>query len=124
MPAIKKRVKKAKGAAVKAKGADGPNRWTVIYIHGIGNHPAASVLKCQWDKALFDGNMGDRSRMAYWVNRERYPVIAPGTCAVELDVLDPRVLPFAPARLRTLGDRPIDPIEADIRALGATPAEA
>src|SRR5262245_63417148 len=53
---------------------------TVIYIHGIGNKPPASVLKCQWDLALFGTRLGDRSRMAYWVNRRRYPVPLDETC--------------------------------------------
>ncbi|WDM69003.1 S8 family serine peptidase [Xanthomonas cucurbitae] len=53
---------------------------TVIYIHGIGNKPPADVLRCQWDKALFGRPMGERTRMAYWVNRERYPVPEPGSC--------------------------------------------
>lgn len=53
---------------------------TVIYIHGIGNKPTAEVLRCQWDKALFGRGMGERTRLAYWVNRERYPTPEPGTC--------------------------------------------
>ncbi|WP_372191005.1 S8 family serine peptidase [Xanthomonas axonopodis pv. desmodiigangetici] len=53
---------------------------TVIYIHGIGNKPPADVLRCQWDKALFGRPMGERTRLAYWVNRERYPVAEPGNC--------------------------------------------
>ncbi|WP_167707336.1 S8 family peptidase [Xanthomonas arboricola] len=53
---------------------------TVIYIHGIGNKPPAEVLRCQWDKALFGRPMGERTRLAYWVNRERYPVAEPGNC--------------------------------------------
>ncbi|MCD0257069.1 S8 family peptidase [Xanthomonas melonis] len=53
---------------------------TVIYIHGIGNKPPAEVLRCQWDKALFGRPMGERTRLAYWVNRERYPVPEPGNC--------------------------------------------
>lgn len=53
---------------------------TVIYVHGIGNKPVASVLKCQWDSALFDARLGDRSRMAYWVNRRRYPVPLDDSC--------------------------------------------
>ena len=43
-------------------------------MHGIGNKPPASVLKAQWDNALFGFDVGERSRMAYWVDRERYPV--------------------------------------------------
>jgi len=56
---------------------------TIIYVHGIGNKPPASVLKCQWDSALFGVELGDRSRLAYWVNREYYPTPADETCAQE-----------------------------------------
>jgi subtilisin family serine protease len=54
---------------------------TIVYIHGIGNKPVASVLKCQWDAALFGASMGDRTRLAYWVNRDRYPTPEAGSCA-------------------------------------------
>ncbi|WP_241093289.1 S8 family peptidase [Xanthomonas sp.] len=37
-------------------------------------------MRCQWDKALFGRGMGERTRMAYWVNRERYPAPEPGSC--------------------------------------------
>lgn len=47
---------------------------TVVYVHGIGNKPPASVLKQQWDQALFEFDLGERSRLAYWVDRDRYPV--------------------------------------------------
>jgi hypothetical protein len=47
---------------------------TIVYIHGIGNKPIASVLKRQWDQALFEFDLGERTRMAYWVDRDRYPV--------------------------------------------------
>ena len=50
-------------------------------MHGIGNKPPASVLMCQWDSALFNVALGDRSRMAYWVNREFYPTPSEETCA-------------------------------------------
>lgn len=62
---------------------------TVVYVHGIANKPPADVLKCQWDRALFGCELGDRSRMAYWVNREYYPKPLDVTCAaidqVEVD---------------------------------------
>ena len=58
-----------------------PEVQTIIYVHGIGNKPPASVLKCQWDHALFGTQLGDRSRMAYWVNRDYYPVPSDDTCA-------------------------------------------
>lgn len=54
---------------------------TIIYVHGIGNKPEAAVLKCQWDRVLFGAEMGDRTRMAYWVNRVRYPTPLAGNCA-------------------------------------------
>ncbi|ELP30148.1 S8 family peptidase [Rhodopirellula baltica] len=53
---------------------------TVIYVHGIANKPVASILKCQWDRALFGTGMGQRSRMVYWVNRDRYPDPYQSTC--------------------------------------------
>lgn len=46
---------------------------TIVYIHGIGNKPQASILKCQWDRALMGFDLGERSRLAYWVSREFYP---------------------------------------------------
>ena len=54
---------------------------TVIYVHGIGNKPMPSILKCQWDHALFGYDVGERSRLAYWVNREFYPDPVVATCA-------------------------------------------
>lgn len=53
---------------------------TVIYVHGIANKPPATVLRCQWDVALFGQSVGERSRMVYWVNRERHGEPTPGTC--------------------------------------------
>src|SRR5262245_66436327 len=44
---------------------------TVIYIHGIGNKPPASVLKCQWDLGLFGTQRGDGRRMAGGVIQAR-----------------------------------------------------
>lgn len=58
-----------------------PEVGTVVYIHGIGNKPLASVLKCQWDSALFGAPMGDRTRLAYWVDRDRYPEPETASCA-------------------------------------------
>lgn len=53
---------------------------TIVYVHGIGNKPVASVLKCQWDRALFGFDLGERSRLSYWVDRNRYPNPQPGSC--------------------------------------------
>src|SRR4051794_15328470 len=67
------------GSVIAATGKPADVR-TVVYVHGIGNKPPASVLRCQWDLALFAHGMGDRSRMAYWVDRDRYPRPLDGTC--------------------------------------------
>ena len=55
---------------------------TLLYVHGIGNKPTEDVLKCQWDRALFSFELGERSRLAYWVNRNFYPDPVPITCQV------------------------------------------
>ena len=74
-------------SAALATGANAPRAIggkearTIVYIHGIFNKPPAAVLKCQWDRALFGTELGDRSRMAYWVNRDYYPVPLDDTCA-------------------------------------------
>lgn len=65
--ARKKVVKAGNGSAVHDEAL------TIIYVHGIGNKPVASVLKCQWDSALMGFDLGERSRLAYWVSREFYP---------------------------------------------------
>jgi len=53
---------------------------TSVYVHGIGNHPEEQVLVVRWDRALFGKDMGDRTRMAYWVNRARYPQASSCDC--------------------------------------------
>lgn len=75
-----KRAPRQTASLTVASGAN-PKAQTIIYIHGIGNKPPASVLKCQWDTALFGGRLGDRSRMAYWVNRVHYPTPSADSCA-------------------------------------------
>ncbi len=47
-------------------------RPTVVYIHGIGPKPRPRILKCQWDSALFGRDVGDRSRLAFWMNEKRH----------------------------------------------------
>ncbi|MCK6452169.1 MAG: S8 family serine peptidase [Alphaproteobacteria bacterium] len=64
-----------------ALGARAESARTLVYVHGIGNKPRESVLKCQWDTALFGHAMGDRTRLAYWVNRDYYPEPEDATCA-------------------------------------------
>ena len=53
---------------------------TIVYVHGIGNKPKAEILKCQWDEALFGFNLGERSRLSYWVNRTFYPKPTQASC--------------------------------------------
>lgn len=45
----------------------------VVYVHGMGNKPTASDMRLSWDTAL--GIEG--GRMAYWVDRDRYPTPEP-----------------------------------------------
>ncbi len=74
--------KKAKAAAsppAPLAPAGEPAR-TVVFVHGIGNKPEPSVLKCQWDRALFGFELGERSRLAYWVDRARHLTPASATC--------------------------------------------
>lgn len=118
--------------AILSKEGSSPEIGTVVYIHGIGNKPVASVLKCQWDTALFGASMGDRTRMAYWVDRNRYPRPEEGSCAdgdslldggagsvgmqaladaglepeVELDAAESRLMAALEARLRGGEKRP------------------
>ena len=50
-----------------------PAARTVVYCHGISNMPAEPELRSEWDRALFGADQGERTRMAYWVDRTRYP---------------------------------------------------
>ena len=81
---------KALAAKVAATGAR-----TIIYVHGIGNKPIASILKCQWDRALFGFDLGERSRLSYWVNRTIYPDPESGRCESG-DFVDSATIPVAP----------------------------
>lgn len=45
----------------------------IVYVHGAGYQPAPSELKRLWDVALFENEIGDRSRMAYWGERTENP---------------------------------------------------
>jgi len=94
----------------------------VVYVHGIGNKPRESILRCQWDQALFGVNMGDRTRMAYWVNRKRYPLPDPGDCA-GADRVEPGSTEVRALALRQDLDFRADDFEQDIAVLGRTAAE-
>ncbi len=89
MPTKAKNVKKAKATAAPP---------TVVYIHGLGNKSAPTILKREWDKALFDVDMGARTRMAYWA-----------------DILYPA--PLGPSSLSIRGDGEMDtPSRAELFA--------
>jgi subtilisin family serine protease len=92
---------------------------TIVYVHGIGNKPVPSVLKCQWDHALFGFDLGERSRLAYWVNRAFYPTPVDATCASR-DVSVPIEAPEG------IGVRAMGPvsIEAEVAALTANQRQA
>jgi hypothetical protein len=95
---------------------------TVVYIHGIGNKPPAEVLRCQWDQALFGRAMGERTRMAYWVDRQRYPMPEAGTCS-DRDQ-GPTISQAEQRVLSTLGLAPTGgDLHALIDALADTPQE-
>jgi subtilisin family serine protease len=71
----KKSAKKVPSVTAKAVAAAsnlGKAR-TVIYCHGIFDKPPEKLLRSEWDRALFGFDQGERTRMAYWVDRERYP---------------------------------------------------
>ncbi|MDY6982591.1 MAG: S8 family peptidase [Pseudomonadota bacterium] len=89
-----------------------PDVLTVVYVHGIGNKPIASILKSQWDTALFNAPMSDRTRLAYWVNRERYPVPEPGTCASRDEIIEEGVVSYG-IRSAGLDDELLDKHELD-----------
>lgn len=77
---------------------------TILYVHGIGNKPAAEVLKCQWDDALFGFNLGERSRLAYWVNRLFYPEPVNASCKMPDSTQDPAAVSPGGMAIRAIAD--------------------
>lgn len=93
---------------------------TLIYVHGIANKPPADILKCQWDEALFGFNLGERSRMAYWVNRVTYPEPTQATCTMADGTQDGTQAAGGDLAIRALanpadGVDPLLPAQADKR---------
>ena len=64
---------------------------TVVYCHGIGNKSEESALRSDWDHALFGYDQGERTRMAYWVDRARYPKPEPHSLGMRGQALDASV---------------------------------
>ena len=92
-PASKKKTAGTIQKAVATIQSHGRAR-TVIYCHGIGNKPEERQLRSEWDMALFGSDQGERTRMAYWVDRNRYP-IPEGTNARTL-AIDSELGPVSP----------------------------
>jgi subtilisin family serine protease len=90
-------------AANEGTGQAGRAR-TIIYVHGIGNKPPADILKCQWDDALFGFNLGERSRLAYWVNRILYPEPSKATCKMSDSTQDVPQAEAGVLAIRALAD--------------------
>ena len=59
-------------ASLTVRAGAGPKAQTIIYVHGIANKPSVGA-EMPMGHALFGAGLGDRSRMAYWVNRDYYP---------------------------------------------------
>ncbi|MCC4596764.1 S8 family peptidase [Xanthomonas campestris pv. phormiicola] len=72
-------------------------------------------MRCQWDRALFGREMGERTRMAYWVSRERYPSPEPGSCQDQ-----DRGPALNQAEQRVLGALGVVPQLSDLRQLADT----
>jgi subtilisin family serine protease len=105
----------------RAAAAGSGDARTIVYVHGIGNKPEAAVLCCQWDHALFGFELGERSRMAYWVNRVYYPTPLPETCGGrDLVKVTPATVSVGAKAVRGLTE---DDIEAEIQALTQKPSE-
>jgi len=60
MPAPRKKTRKA---ATKSSTQGHP---LILYVHGIGAHPAPEIVKREWDFALFGREMGESTKLAYW----------------------------------------------------------
>ena len=106
-------------AAGPGTGEPGKARW-IVYVHGIGNKPVPSVLKCQWDQALFGFPLGERSRLAYWVNRGYYPDPTKANCKSG----DAVALELEPTGTRLNVARHVESVslEEEVRALGVAGA--
>jgi hypothetical protein len=63
---------------------------TVIYLHGAGNKPPRDALKRAWDQDLFDRDMADRTRMAYYADIlfPRPASIGPDACTPDMALDD------------------------------------
>lgn len=95
---------------------------TIVYIHGIGNKPPPEILKCQWDEALFGFSLGERSRLAYWVNRIFYPEASKATCKMADTTIDGGPSDGASLAIRAIAD-PAEGVQPLLPADAAKPKE-
>ena len=123
-----KRPKKRPAARRLKAAANGPDAIkakTLIYIHGIGNKPEESILRCQWDHAVLGFGLGERSRMAYWCQADRHGPPETATCS-QADAVGARSLRAAGFGARAI-ERVVDDEDAPLAdvadELGKTPAE-
>jgi subtilisin family serine protease len=107
-----------------ADGSSTANARTLVYIHGVGNKPEESVLRCQWDHALLGFGLGERSRMAYWCQADRHGPPEAATCA-QPDAIGARSLRATGFAARTIGRAVADeaPLTDVVNEVGDTPAE-
>ena len=125
-PELLRRRDDATAATLNVMEGARPEAQTIIYVHGIANKPPASILKCQWDHALFGVDLGDRSRMAYWVNRAFYPRPTDATCgdADQVNVDDDEVTTRTIMALsKGAAADTADPVEQEIEALADSEAQ-
>ena len=99
----KKRTRRtvARRVPPSANGPDADKARTIVYIHGIGNKPEESVIRCQWDHALLGFGLGERSRMAYWCQPDRHGPPEAASCA-QADSIGARSLRAPGFRARTI----------------------
>lgn len=95
----------------------------VVYVHGAGNKPPAADLKRAWDQDLFERDMGEQTRMAYYAD-----LLYPQPGAIITDACTPQEVIAAlvadvglsaadagPGQVRSLADRALAE-EADLYA--------
>lgn len=125
-PSAKPAVKRTKSVGKKSTaGAPAPasgKAQTIVMIHGLANKPPEDVLKCQWDRALFGFDLGERSRLAYWVNRERYPQPEETTCE-DGDLIDVGEPPASEMGALSLRRAELPSVEEEVEDLAESEAE-
>ncbi len=67
----------------------------LVYVHGMGGHPAPNIVKSWYDQALFGRDMGDKTVLAYYAD-----ILHPLSTSMELaGSLGPQEVPSVAARL-------------------------